>query len=498
MIGSWPSPEVAELAEWIRARTGLTFPTGRREPAAASLVIALGEEGSVAKTVSRLERDHVALDELLAELTIGETYFFRHPEQFEVIRACILPQLLGDQRAPLRVWSAGCATGEEPYSLAILLREAAAPIGKIIGSDLSRARLAVARRGRYRKWSLRGVPTETIARYFQSAGTWYQLSPEIRAAVEFRYLNLVEDQYPSATAGIWGMDLILCRNVLIYLDRSAVARVARKLVASLSDHGWLFLGASDPSIADLAPVEVTVTEAGLAYRRIGAETSHPAGPMIEPARAVPPPREVPIVEAPRPWAEVLITPSPPPAHSPGTEGTGEDNDSPLTPDQLQRLYWEQRYDAVAAGSARLLNEGRHSERVHVLLVRSLANQGDTTAAGHATVAALETHPESAELLYLHSVLLLEAKRAEEAVVAAKRALYLDSSLVVAHLAFADASIRIGDPVEARRALRNAERILSRSSPDEIVAASDGETVARMLRIVQFRLRLLQEKVASNG
>jgi chemotaxis protein methyltransferase CheR len=491
MTESGPSAEVAELAEWVRLRTGLVFPPARREPAIAALARSLAEDGGVARTIARLERDEGALDELLADLTIGESYFFRHAEQLGVVRSRILPELTRHRRTPLRVWSAGCATGEEPYSLAILLREAEPGVGaRVLGTDLSRTRLRVAQRGRYRAWSLRGVAAPTIARYFRRLGEWYELSAEIRAAVDFRPLNLVGDRYPSATSGIWGMDLILCRNVLIYLDRTAVREVVSRLVASLADGGWLLLGASDPLIADLAPVDVEVTEAGLAYRRASAARSRartrPApGPAAPPAAESPPPEPVPSPAPRQPSRPDRTRPSPPPRGGP-------------TIDDLRRLYAERRYDAVEEGARSLLDRGIRDEAGQLLLVRALANQGRIPEAGRASAAALEEHPDSAELLYLHALLLLQVDRAEEAALAARRALYLDRRLVVAHLALADASVRSGRNENARRSLRNARRLLAPMDPDQPVEASDGETAERLRAIVELRLQLLERNDSPDG
>src|SRR5690606_69023 len=123
------------------------------------------------------------------------------------------------------------------------------------------------RRARYGRWSLRSLADPVIRRYFTQRGAHYFLRPDIRAMVDFGYLNLADGDYPGSAFDIRDMDLVLCRNVLIYLDRATVAEVAKRMLASLSEDGWLFLGASDPPLVDLVPCEVVVTGAGLAYRR---------------------------------------------------------------------------------------------------------------------------------------------------------------------------------------------------------------------------------------
>jgi chemotaxis protein methyltransferase CheR len=171
----------------------------------------------------------VAREAIVAEMTIGETYFQRDPAQFDLLRRQLLPQLLADRDAdrPVRVWSAGCASGEEPYTVAMLFDELSAlDRAQIVGTDIARQRLEDAQRGVYSQWSLRGAADDFRAKYFRERGRFFELVPAIREQVDFRYLNLAEDRFPSLSVGIWGMDVILCRNVLIYFDRESVWRGA--------------------------------------------------------------------------------------------------------------------------------------------------------------------------------------------------------------------------------------------------------------------------------
>jgi chemotaxis protein methyltransferase CheR len=123
-----------------------------------------------------------------------------------------------------------------------------------------------AERGSYGRRSLRCVSPELTARYFESVGDSFELLPRLRRSVDFRFLNLAGEGWPSLESGVLAMDLILCRNVLMYFDAETVQRVAHRLLASLAPDGWLLIGASDPPLGRLVPCEVVVTTAGLAYR----------------------------------------------------------------------------------------------------------------------------------------------------------------------------------------------------------------------------------------
>ena len=158
----------------------------------------------------------------------------------------------GDPRL-IRAWSAGCASGEEAYSLAILLSQMGlGDEASVLGTDISQAALATARGGRYRDWSLRGASPDFMARYFRSAGPSWSLIEPVKRCVRFAFLNLALDAYPSHVSSTHAMDLILCRNVLIYFDAWTVEQVARRLRESLAPGGWLYVGHSESLRAEAA------------------------------------------------------------------------------------------------------------------------------------------------------------------------------------------------------------------------------------------------------
>jgi chemotaxis protein methyltransferase CheR len=465
---AWPTPEIANLAGWIRTRTGLDFSPARRTQAASTLEKSW--RGSKAKSVAAyeayLDKHPEALDELLADLTIGETYFFRQPAQFELIRTEILSSLAPSSQ-PFRLWSAGCATGEEAYSLAITAEQVGAS-ALVLGSDLSNARLEVARRARYGAWSLRGVPDSTIERYFRPDDGSFQLLPLPHAKVTFQHLNLVEERYPDADSEVARMDVILCRNVLIYLDRESVGEVARKLIASLSDQGWLLLGASDPLISELVPVQVVVTSAGLVYRRPTEAGSR------DRVRWRTPSSDRPVIATERPSIPSgRVEPSGP-------------SESSAPPAAVTHEVPPIR-DVPGSAASPDLELAEQIQRV-----RSLADRGLLEEAGRICAAALDQHRESPELLYLHALLLLSAGQPGLARDAARRALYIEPGLVVAHLLVSDALQRLGDPRGARASLRRAEKLLRECPIEAEVPAADGEPAGRLLRMVETRLALLAE------
>lgn len=212
-----------------------------------------------------------ALAAFLEALTVRESHFFRSRAQFDALRAEVIPGLLAarhDARR-LRVWSAGCATGEEPYSLAIVLERLLPQIDDwdvlVLATDISAAALETARRGVYRQWSFREVPEDIKQRYFTQRGDQFEVLRRIRDRVTFASLNLVADRHPSLLSNTVEMDLVLCRNVLIYFSEAVGARVVGRLCDALAEGGWLVLGPAEAGLA---------SQVGLVPRRISGTLMH--------------------------------------------------------------------------------------------------------------------------------------------------------------------------------------------------------------------------------
>jgi len=469
----WSDAAYTQLATILRERAGLIFQDLRRPAVehAARQVMQRVSIQSPELFVPLVAQDGAVFDDLMGEVTVGETYFFREPGHFALLRERIIPefkQQIGEVRR-FRAWSAGASTGEEPYSIAIALREKGVA-GDVLGTDISRARLADARHATYRRWSFRGVPEATIAKYFKQRGDLFTLAPALRHDVEFRYLNLASDCYPAMSSGVWGMDVIFCRNVLIYFDRETIAHVARSLIDSLADDGWILLGATDPPLNEFVRCDVVQTPSGLVYRRprpgSKARTAAPAAsvaaPRAKPAPPAPHRAEMPPARAEQP----IVSPQ-----QPSRAAEGDVADSGMAPALVEAAPVE---SVVAA------------ERV-----RALANAGRLVEAGRECAAALDAHRECAELHYLHAVLVAQAHQFAESARAARRALYLDRSMIVAHAALGSALAKGGDEAGARRAFANATRLLEAMPPDAIVPYSGGEPAARLLEMTRMQASLTE-------
>jgi chemotaxis protein methyltransferase CheR len=488
---AWSAEGYAHVFERVQKRAGLLLPSCT--PAAEEGIdraMARAGASDFASYLERLASDPAAFDDLLTELTIGETYFFRTHEHFDFLRQHALPELkrLRGPAHTLRVWSAGCASGEEPYSLAVLLlEEGCGDRMEVLATDISQAALARAREGSYSPWSLRDEAAQQMRPYLRLEDRRYLLAPEVRQRVRFDYLNLATDTWPSVSTGIHDLDIIFCRNVLIYLTRATVEAVARRLYESLADGGFLLTGPSDPSLDGLAPFRPLLTEWGVAWRRAPSHTSAAAPSFIPtpqpsppPSLALPPPPPTPPPATPPP----LPAPPPAPPPAPGAPPLAPS----LPPDAL-----EPSKQALARGdwqgAARLALAQADSPDAAVLAMRALANLAPE-AAVRACAEAVARHPLSTELRYLEAVLLLGLGRLKEAERAARQVLYLDPSLAVAHFALGHVLRRLGDIPGALRAFRITERLCARLAPDALVPLAEGERAGALVAAARGeRMRL---------
>ena len=197
-----------------------------------------------AEYVECLKKDKALFEEFVGYITINVSEFYRNPEQWEIMRNEIIPYLKDKFKRPIRVWSAACSTGDEPYSLVMILADFF-PLNQIeiYATDIDKQVLEKARVGLYNEKSLSGLPKRYIEKYFTKIGEKnYQICDEVKKCVEFHNHNLLKDMYPDK------FDMILCRNVVIYFTDEAKTEIYRKFNNSLNDGGILFVGSTEQII----------------------------------------------------------------------------------------------------------------------------------------------------------------------------------------------------------------------------------------------------------
>lgn len=275
---------------------------------------------TVASPMSSSDEFHALVDGVLVQ----ETFFFRTPAHFEALQKSVLPRLLdrsGMKKSarPLAVWSAGCATGPEAYSLAIALLESC--VGEnfsLLATDISPSALAEAREGRYAGRALKTVSPQRLSRWFVPDGDGFRVRDEVRSRVRFQLHNLAADAFPS------GIDLVLCRNVLIYFPAAVRSRIVARFHASLTEGGAIFVGHSE-TLSDHPELfeRVWLDRTFGFLRRAPLPPVAPAAPSAPVAKVVAPARRrptgkhrVPSGAVPAPWRPIGVGPKTPPSGSP--------------------------------------------------------------------------------------------------------------------------------------------------------------------------------------
>ena len=187
-----------------------------------------------------LKTDKVKYDEFVDYITINVSEFYRNPEQWKFLAEKVFPELVKDFGQTLKIWSAACSTGDEPYSLVMALSDFV-PLNRIqiMATDINDLVIEKAKIGLYSEKSIASVPEDKKKEFFTKNGNFYQISDKVKKCVTFKQHNLLKDPYPT------GMHLIVCRNVLIYFTEEAKDEVFEKYYRSLADNGVLFIGSTE-------------------------------------------------------------------------------------------------------------------------------------------------------------------------------------------------------------------------------------------------------------
>ncbi len=397
------------------------------------------------------------LDVLAERLTVGESHFFRVEHQIEALRQLVLPDLLRRRAATrrLRLWSAGCSTGEEPYTLAIVLRELLPLLDAwqidVLATDINGSALDAAQRACYGEWSFRGMSAEMRDRYFVPTGKQWSLAEPVRRMVRFARLNLADDFFTLPGWQEPDVDLILCRNVTIYFSADATRQLYRRFAKALSPDGWLILGPSDPMPVDL-PLRAVTASGSLLWQRapdvmpllpISASGSGGDRAAASAAALLPdlPPPPVRALSAGKP-------PTPPVHHS-GVNGAA----------------------AVA-------------------LIWSMVDNGARDAAREQASVLTRTWPLEAAGHLLLGMIYLDDGLLDHALESLRRATFLDRDGALAHFSLGRAYLRQGQVGRARAAFVHVRRLVAALPDAQAVQDSNGLVAGDLRRAVDAQIASL--------
>lgn len=347
----------------------------------------------------------------LNAVTVGETFFFRNPGQFEVLMKNILPELIARNQTTLNIWSAGCSKGDEPYSIAIALLETI-PFPdewdiNLVATDINTDFLEAAKKGIYNEYHLREIPREYIGRYFERRGKDFAIVPKVKRLVRFVRHNLVRDPPPMANP-----DIIFCRNVIIYFDQSTIKEVIHRFFEALKEDGVLFLGHAE-----------TLLNAGDLFQTM----EYPQCFIYKKSARVP-------VTPHRPFIEIPVVRQP---------------SKPRHPEPKQPVDMNH--------AVTLANEGKYAEATRE--IGKVVREDNLNVAAH----------------YLMGVLAWRMGDINEAESCFRKALYIDPQIELAYFNLGNICLFRQRYDRATREFRNALRVLQKKSPEELVRFSEDFT-----------------------
>jgi chemotaxis protein methyltransferase CheR len=434
------------------------------------------------------EREWQCLTELL---TNNESYFFRDREQLNLLKTQIFPEIIQQKRQQndltLRIWSAGCAAGQEPYSLAIILRELLIDFDawkvSIFGSDIDLGALNQARGGIYSPWSFRETESRIKQQYFESQAGNYRIVPWIRQMVSFHKLNLLSEAFPQLFSQLREIDLIVCRNVFIYFDVSAIEQVLAKFSQTLVSGGYLLVGHSELTGQNLSNFQVQIFSQSLIYQRRELNSSQKNSQLL--------PTQIQtssqsIQNSPRSRSSNLKQPS---AIDPATKlfNPSKPAASNLTPEQTQKLLqqaeklWQQKQSNLAIKKAeQILLASPQNTAVYCLLGKIYLELGQIELATQMGDRALALEPLNLEINYLLAeIALLQGELAAAKKIYTK-ILYLDTEAIVAQIQLSQIYRQEGNIVRARKISQQAVKMLQKLPKTQLLTHCNNSTVAELM------------------
>ncbi len=381
------------------------------------------QPGSLQRWLENSALPKAEMDALARHLSVGETYFFRESKGLELFANEIIPKFKEqDPNQEIRIWSAGCSSGEEPYTLAMLLKENMPDLHtrnvRILASDFNADALKKAKSGVYTPWSFRETSETQKSKYFTPVGKHFEIKEEIRDMVTFFQLNLAGSAYPSADNGTENLDVIFCRNVLMYFMPDMAIEVAKRFHQALKQDGWLITSQVELHEDYYAAFQKLRYKQGIFYRKSSKEAKpnllfDSFAKQVRAAGTV----EKKLVDIKRPKATNIrkLKDHEKTGKVPLRQALRKNAEKPTAPatgtpnaiKKAEKLFEEANYGVCSEFCITHLENKPFDKRMGELLVRSLANLGKHDAARHWCEQLISADGENTGYLNLFATILME-------------------------------------------------------------------------------------------
>ena len=423
--------------------------------------------------------------ELLDLITIGETYFFRNKAQFDVLMRFVLPEIMQKKadscNKSIRVWSAGCSGGDETYSIAMAMMEVVPSYQdwriSVLGTDINRNGLACAKEAIYGEKHIAHLPKEYLGKYFKAGGSTYRLSAKVQELTQFEYHNLAKD--PFIQERMQDLDILFCRNVIIYFDGQTTQRVIENFHNCLAQDGYLFLGHSETLWQITDKFERVEFPQTFIYKK---RSSPAREDVMKPFIAVP---ELAIGDLTFSAAPIPV----PYRHGsgPAFEAKGMSRTPGSTPGGSSPSGWgalrlaEIKDETPLPSPKHMIEQGNNHIRTYLTKATLLANEAKYKEATDILGKIIEADNLSVEAYYLLGVLSYKSSNLNEAETQFRKVIYVDPESVIAYFNLANMYLYQRKFREAAREFKNAIRLLEKRPRDEQVRFCEDFTVEFLLR-----------------
>jgi len=492
MVETVSEAVLESLSAYVADHIGLHFPGNRWIDLRRGLVSAardfhMESADACGQWIISRKLSQEQMGTLASHLTVGETYFFRDTKSIEILERKILPELIAERSIrdrTLRVWSAGCSTGEEPYSIAVLLAQMISDLSSwnitILGTDINLRALQTASDGIYGEWSFRDTPQPIKERYFtQIRKSKWLIRPEIKRLVTFSYLNLAENADLQSVTNIDAMDLVMCRNVLMYFVPGKIRRAIDRFHRALLTNGCLLVSPCEASQSLFSQFDTVDFTDAIVYRKSSFQK----------------PYSIVVNESVQERTlESQIVPE-------NVTYTSENDSSSRSVHSLHSdskelasatdllslaytLYKDGQFEQAEDIAKQHLGKGIEVAEAYALLSRICADRDQLTESLSLCRKAIAAGTLNPAYRYLAATVFGEIGDASESVRHLRQVLYLDPQHILAHFSLGNQLRRAGQERGAKIHYRNALSLLERHPAEEPIPDSEGLAAGRLVEIIE--------------
>ncbi len=429
---------------------------------------------------SPLTREQIEV--LARHLTIGETYFMRETKVIEALETRIFPEIISKRRDTsrrIRIWSAGCCTGEEAYSMSIILNRLIADIDnwdiKIIGTDINPVFLAKAIKAEYTEWSFRNIPVWIKETFFTRTDKGrYQVIPKIQKIVKFGYLNLALKNYNHFFPDLHQIDIILCRNVLMYFNPERIKEIGNSFYDILDSDGWLIVGSSETSQMYFPKYQTVNFPGAILYKRKNkTDFEENKMPVKTPGRYS--------YDKPRKRTKAILKPVP----KPKEKEKKEENKSEWIDRVINHYHQGEYHKVICEAETHLITEKDASTQLMLLLAKSYASLGKPVHALNWCRKAIMRDKLNPQSYQLQATILQEQDKNEEAIQSLKQVLYLDPDYLVAHFMLGNLTRQSGRISESDKYYKNTLSLLKNYDKETMLPETEGITAGGLIECIRI-------------